>query len=98
MLKEECAQYATKTKVSHPAHLVVTKLLLHVTQQCSAPVVHCGSHTMVVGPSGVKLDRLSYRVPIVWPSVLVPRWILLGFDSRPFLCLRNSILQCTHQW
>ena len=46
MLKEERAQYATETKVSHPTHLEVTELLLHVTQQRSALVIHCGSHTL----------------------------------------------------
>ena len=46
MLKEERAQYAIETEVSHLAHLAVTELLLHVTQQHSALVVHCGSHTL----------------------------------------------------
>ena len=103
MLKEERAQYAADTEVSHLAHLAVTELLLHVTQQRSAPVIHCGSRTpphrtsVATRPVGVNLDQLSYRVPIVWPSVLVPGLSLLGFDSQPFQCLKNSILQCTHQ-
>ena len=46
MLKEELAQYAAETEVSHPTHVVVTELLLQVTQQRSAPVVHYGSHTL----------------------------------------------------
>ena len=46
MLKEERAQYAAKTEVSHPSHIAVTELLLHVAQQRSAPFIHCGSHTL----------------------------------------------------
>ena len=46
MLKEERAQYAVETEVSHPTNIAVTELLLHVTQQRNAPVVHCGSHTL----------------------------------------------------
>ena len=33
-----------------------------------------------------------------FPSVLLPWWSLSRFDSQPFLCPKNSILQCTHQW
>ena len=58
MLKEERAQYAAKTEVSHPAHLAVTELLLHVTQQGSALVIHYGSHTL-------------HRIEHQWPRGLV---------------------------
>ena len=58
MLKEEHAQYTAETEVSHLAHLAVIELLLHVTQQCSALVVHYGSHTL-------------HRIEHQWPRGLV---------------------------